>query len=64
MGEAPTPTAPPIRRVRDSAARVMKLLAEEAPSAYKDVNEVIDVCLRTGLGAKVVRLRPLGIVKG
>lgn len=42
----------------------MKLLAEEAPSAYKDVNEVIDVCLRTGLAAKVVRLRPLGIVKG
>ncbi|MEX1125503.1 MAG: RtcB family protein [Acidimicrobiia bacterium] len=40
------------------------LLAEEAPYAYKDVDEVADVCVRAGLAAKVARLRPVGVVKG
>lgn len=40
------------------------LLAEEAPYAYKDVDEVADVCARAGLAAKVARLRPVGVVKG
>lgn len=40
------------------------LLSEEAPFAYKDVDEVVDVCDRAGLAAKVARLRPLGVVKG
>ncbi len=40
------------------------LLAEEAPYAYKDVDEVVDVCHRSGLATKVARLRPLGVVKG
>jgi tRNA-splicing ligase RtcB (3'-phosphate/5'-hydroxy nucleic acid ligase) len=40
------------------------LLSEEAPYAYKDVDEVVNVCQRTGLAAKVARLRPLGVVKG
>jgi tRNA-splicing ligase RtcB len=39
-------------------------LAEEAPFAYKDVDEVVDVCQRAGLSRKVARLRPLGVVKG
>ena len=39
-------------------------LAEEAPFAYKDVDEVVDTCERAGLGRKVARLRPLGVVKG
>ena len=42
----------------------VKLLSEEAPYAYKDVDEVADVCARAGLAAKVARLRPLGVVKG
>jgi len=42
----------------------VRLLAEEAPYAYKDVDEVIDVCARAGLAAPVARLRPLGVVKG
>jgi len=41
-----------------------KLLSEEAPYAYKDVDEVVDVCHRADLAAKVVRLRPVGVVKG
>jgi tRNA-splicing ligase RtcB (3'-phosphate/5'-hydroxy nucleic acid ligase) len=40
------------------------LLAEEAPYAYKDVDEVADVCERASLAARVARLRPLGVVKG
>ncbi len=40
------------------------LLAEEAPYAYKDVDEVADVCHLTGLATKVARMRPLGVVKG
>jgi tRNA-splicing ligase RtcB len=40
-----------------------KLLAEEAPYAYKDVDEVARVCEVAGLAARVARLRPLGVIK-
>jgi tRNA-splicing ligase RtcB len=40
------------------------LLSEEAPYAYKDVDEVAEVCAGAGLAAKVARLRPVGVVKG
>ena len=39
-------------------------LAEEAPVAYKDVDEVVRVCDVAGLSRRVARLRPLGVVKG
>jgi tRNA-splicing ligase RtcB len=39
-------------------------LAEEQPAAYKDVNLVVDVVDHAGLARKVVRLRPIGVVKG
>ncbi len=39
-------------------------LAEEAPFAYKDVDEVVATCERAGLCARVARLRPIGVVKG
>lgn len=39
-------------------------LAEEAPIAYKDVSEVVDVCHRAGLATKVARMRPFGVIKG
>jgi tRNA-splicing ligase RtcB len=39
-------------------------LAEEAPSAYKDVERVVDVVDRVGLARKVARLRPIGVIKG
>ncbi len=41
-----------------------KLLSEEAPYAYKDVDAVVDVCHRAGLAARVARLVPVGVVKG
>ncbi len=42
----------------------VSLLSEEAPYAYKDVDEVVEVCRRAGLASPVARLRPLGVVKG
>jgi tRNA-splicing ligase RtcB len=39
-------------------------LAEEAPEAYKDVDRVVEIVERAGLAARVVRLRPIGVVKG
>ncbi len=39
-------------------------LAEEAPTAYKDVERVVDVVHRAGLARKVARLRPVGVIKG
>ncbi len=41
-----------------------KLLAEEAPFAYKDVDEVVRACEGAGLSRAVARLRPVGVVKG
>jgi len=42
----------------------MSLLAEEAPQAYKDVSQVVEVCHRTGVSTKVAKLKPLGVLKG
>jgi tRNA-splicing ligase RtcB len=39
-------------------------LAEEAPTAYKDVDEVIEVVVNAGIAAKVARLRPVAVIKG
>lgn len=41
-----------------------RLLSEEAPYAYKDVDAIADACEATGLATKVARLVPLGVVKG
>jgi tRNA-splicing ligase RtcB (3'-phosphate/5'-hydroxy nucleic acid ligase) len=40
------------------------LLVEEAPQAYKDVSEVVEVCEGAGLSARVARMRPLAVLKG
>ncbi len=39
-------------------------LAEEAPLAYKDVADVMNVCHNAGLCKMVARMRPLGVIKG
>lgn len=41
-----------------------KGLVEEAPGAYKDVREVVDVVHNSGLARKVARMRPMCVVKG
>lgn len=40
------------------------LLSEEAPAAYKNVSQVVEVCEKTGISKKVARMRPLGVLKG
>ncbi|MEA3328391.1 MAG: RtcB family protein [Candidatus Omnitrophota bacterium] len=39
-------------------------LAEEAPQAYKNINDVVNVVHKAGIGKKVCRMRPLGVIKG
>jgi len=39
-------------------------LAEEAPQAYKNVDEVVEVIHQAGLAKKVARLMPLAVIKG
>lgn len=45
-------------------AKGRSTLAEEAPEAYKDVNEVVEVVHGAGISKKVARMRPLGVIKG
>ncbi|MEW6307949.1 MAG: RtcB family protein [Bacillota bacterium] len=47
-----------VRAAQDSA------LAEEAPDAYKDVDDVVRVTHEAGLARRVARLKPLGVMKG
>jgi tRNA-splicing ligase RtcB len=47
--------------VRGSTARG---LAEEAPAAYKDVDDVVRACEQARLAGLVARLVPVGVVKG
>jgi tRNA-splicing ligase RtcB len=42
----------------------MRLLAEEAPYAYKDLDRVVNVVHEAGIARKVARTRPLGVIKG
>jgi len=39
-------------------------LAEEAPEAYKDIDEVVNVVDQSGLSIKVAKLVPLAVIKG
>lgn len=39
-------------------------LVEEIPDAYKDVNDVVNVVHGAGIARKVVKLKPIGVIKG
>lgn len=39
-------------------------LAEEAPLAYKDIQDVVDVVEKAGIAKKVACLKPIAVVKG
>jgi tRNA-splicing ligase RtcB len=39
-------------------------LAEEAPVVYKDVADVVHITDAAGISSKVVRARPIGVIKG
>jgi len=42
----------------------MRGIAEEAPQAYKNIDEVVEVVHQAGLSKKVARLKPLAVIKG
>jgi len=44
--------------------RNLRGIAEEAPIAYKDVDQVVEVVHQAGLANKVARLIPLAVIKG
>ncbi|KAF4735611.1 hypothetical protein FOZ62_003201, partial [Perkinsus olseni] len=41
-----------------------KLIVEEAPESYKDVTAVVNTCHQAGISSKVVKMRPIAVVKG
>jgi len=41
-----------------------KSIAEESPDVYKDINEVVRVSHEVGIGSLVVKVKPLGVIKG
>ena len=45
-------------------AKGRSTLAEEAPEAYKDIEEVVEVVHKAGISKKVARMKPLGVIKG
>lgn len=47
-----------------SKATSPKSLAEEAPGAYKDVDNVIESVDGPGISKKVIRMEPIGVLKG
>ena len=47
-----------------SKAASWKVMAEEASEAYKDIDEVARVTEEAGISKRVVRLVPLGVIKG
>ncbi len=45
-------------------ASTRKVVAEEAPGAYKDVDSVVDTTHGAGISLKIARMKPIGVVKG
>lgn len=44
--------------------RGSKGIAEEQPAAYKNVNDVVHVIHEAGIAKRLVRMRPVGVIKG
>jgi len=57
-----------IRELEDQGITVRSAgkatVREEIPEAYKDVSQVVEVVYGAGISRKVVRLRPMGVIKG
>ncbi|HOD66260.1 MAG TPA: RtcB family protein [candidate division Zixibacteria bacterium] len=57
-----------IRKLREGGiylrAKSKRVVAEEAPGAYKSVDEVVAISHHAGITRKVARLTPVGVVKG
>ncbi len=51
------------RRIVSRAAG-RKTMREECPEAYKNVDDVVEIVHRAGLARKIVKIRPMGVIKG
>ncbi len=58
------PRSPSLARRRDILEKYEKRVMEEAPSAYKAVEPVVDSVEQAGIARKVARLLPMCTVKG
>jgi len=47
-----------------SQSTTPKVLAEEAPLAYKDIEGVVESVHKAGISLKVARMIPIGVIKG
>jgi len=45
-------------------ARSKKGIVEEAPEAYKDVDNVVRIVDELGLSLKIAKCIPIGVIKG
>lgn len=45
-------------------AATRRVISEEAPGAYKDVDKVVLVAQKAGIARPIVRMAPIGVVKG
>ena len=45
-------------------ATTPKIIAEEAPGVYKDIDAVASVSDAVGIGKRAVRLKPIAVIKG
>ena len=41
-----------------------KLVMEEAPESYKNVDDVVNTCHEAGISRKAIKLRPIAVIKG
>ena len=41
-----------------------KLVMEEAPESYKNVDDVVNTCHESGITKKALKLRPIAVIKG
>lgn len=57
-------TAELARRGIHVKSRGHRTLLEESPEAYKDIHSVVDVVEHAGLARKIIRMTPLGVIKG
>ncbi len=48
----------------DIEAGSFKGISEEAPEAYKDIDEVVEVSHKAGIGNLVAKLKPIAVMKG
>lgn len=57
-----------IQRLREKNITIRmaspKLVMEEAPESYKDVEDVCNTCHQAGISKKVLKLRPIAVIKG